>query len=776
MRRELALTAATLLVVAAALVSLTRVFSDASWRPLTAAAVLLALAVAAGARQVGFGMLASLVGSLVGLTVFTYVVHLPAGPLLPGPEQLGQAATLFGEGLRQFRDQPAPTVPLDGLLLIITTSVWLVTHATHELLVRWRSAGLGLLVPAVLWVVPLAVPLPPGRTWPQALPFLAAAGLVLLLESDRDVAGFATDRDGVRVPGAGVTVGAFALVVAAVVPGLLPGYGSSSWLDLSGRDDPRGYQPIVDIGDRLKLPTARDVLQVQADRRTYLRLAALDTFDDNTWRLGPPDEPSFRPDASQLFSVDGPLPPETPIAEQSEAFVNVTVLDLANIYVPVPYQPREVLGPDRGDMVYSTVGGFVATGDLAEVQVGGDLRVGVTEGLEYRVRATVPSPGIDQLRQVTPDPAVVAPWLQLPGSYERLGAQAEEVYAAAGATTMVDRAFALQDWFSGPDSRFVYSTDVDVLRGSDALERFVFETRTGYCEYYATAMAVMLRASGIPARVAVGFLPGTLTSPADPATGQDLDTYTVSTTDAHAWVEVLFPGYGWIKFEPTPRSDGATLQPSPQDLDPVMTEREQQLQAFEEQLEGREEDVPVPDTPTTAPTDAPVPDAATDQDAGTGAGEGGLPWGVVAVLLLAGAVTAVIAAGRVRRSSRPDLDAPSRILAAQRYLHASARSYGVGRRPSETTAEVLARWVDEGRIDDERAGRFTLLVQAAAFGGELDEESGGEAEALAAQLAAGLRASVERRDRILAPVRVPVASAASTGRGLLERVRDELRG
>ncbi len=647
MKRDVALAGATLAVVAGALASLTRVFTDGSWRASTAAAVLIALAVAAGARRIGLGTIATAVGSLAGLVVFTYVLHLPPGPLIPGPEQWTQAADLLREGLVQFRDQPAPTAPLAGLMLIITTAAWVVTHVTHELLVRWRHPGLALLPPAVLWVVPLAVPLPPGRTWPQALPFLAGAGLVLLLDNDADVSGFAHDREGPRASGAGLAVGALALVLAALAPAVLPGYQSEPWLDLAGGNDPRGYQPIVDVGDRLKLPTDRPVLEVEADRRTYLRLAALDTFDNNTWRLGPPGADSFRPEASQIFRADDPLPPEVPIAEQSEVFVNVRVLDLANIYVPVPYQPIQVLGPDRGEMIYSTVGGFVATGDLAEVQVGGDLRVGVTEGLEYRVRSAIPTPSIDQLRAVAIDPRTVAASLQLPDPYERLAQQAQEVYAQAGATTAIDRAFALQDWFAGADSTFVYSTDVDVLRGSGALEQFVFDTQTGYCEYFATAMAVMLRATGIPARVAVGFLPGDLTIPADPASGRTVNTYTVSTADAHAWVEVLFPGYGWIKFEPTPRSDGATMQPTPADLDPLQTERERELQAFRDRLSGLEEDAPVPDVPTQAPED--LPNALDRGESATRIGDGGSrgPWILVAALLLASTAGGLVFAGRV---------------------------------------------------------------------------------------------------------------------------------
>jgi transglutaminase-like putative cysteine protease len=768
MRRDLLLAGATLAVVAGALVSLTRVFSDGSWAPTTAAAVLLAVATAAGARRVGFGAVAATVASAVGLSVFTYVVHLPAGPLLPGPEQLGQAIDLFAQGLVDVRDRPAPTVPLPGLLLIVTTAAWVVTHVTHELLVRWARPGMALIPAAVLWIVPLAVPLPPGRSWPQALPFLAGAALVLLLEADTDVAGFSRDVDGPRLSGTGAAVGACALAIAAFAPGVLPGYDQAPWVDLTGANDPRGYQPIVDVGDRLKLPAERPVLAVRAERPSYLRLAALETFDDNTWRLGPPDEPSFRPDASELFRADDLLPPEVPISERTETFVGVQVLDLSNIYVPVPYQPLEVLGPDRDRMVYSTVGGFVATGDLEEIEVGGDLRVGVVEGLEYRVRATIPTPTIDQLRRVAFDPATIEPYLQLPRPYEDLAAQAQRVYDTAGAATAVDRAFALQEWFAGADSEFVYATDVDVLRGSDALRRFVLETKTGYCEYYATAMAVMLRATGIPARVSVGFLPGTLTTPADPAVGRDADTYTVSTSDAHAWVEVLFPRFGWIRFEPTPRSDGATMPPSPAELDPVLTERQQE--AARDELGAQDAPEPVQPEPRV-PEGQDIPPALDrDETASDGATGQGLAWRTIAVLLLATSAAGVGVAAYRRRPHHPELEGADRVLAAQQRVHAQARRYGLARRPSETAADVARRWTAEARTEADVAGRFVALTQAAAFGGRLDPRAGEEAEVLGERLSASLRASVDGRHRLLAPVRIPVETARHTARVIASRL------
>jgi len=87
-----------------------------------------------------------------------------------------------------------------------------------------------------------------------------------------------------------------------------------------------------------------------------------------------------------------------------------------------------------------------------------------------------------------------------------------------------------------------YSLDVDRPNGNVA-ESFLLDMERGYCVYYATTMVMMLRSEGIPARYAVGYLPGT-------ETGED--TYTVRGLDSHAWVEVYFPEYGWVTFDPTP--------------------------------------------------------------------------------------------------------------------------------------------------------------------------------------------------------------------------------
>ena len=762
-RRELVVAVVVLLVVVGASAAMSRVFLDPAWVRPTVAAAVLAVVTAAGARRAGLPAAGALLLSAVGLGVFTYVVHLPAGPLLPGREELAAARQLFSDATVALREQPAPTDPLPELVLLVTTATWVVAHAAHELTVRLRRPGIALVAAAALWVTPLAMPQATQPSPTVAVPFLLAAGLLLLLESDADLAGWARDRIAPRITVVGTTMAVGAVALGALAPWLLPGYGEPAVLDLGGRGAPRGYQPIVDIGDRLTLPVDRTVLRVAADRRVYLRLAALDTFDANTWRLGPPGSSSFVPDRDELYAADDELPFETAIASADTTVVDVEVVDLENIYVPVPYQPVEVNGAAAQDMVWSRVGGFLATGELSENELGGTLRTGVVPGLRYQVLSAIPDPTIDELRAAEPDPDEVAPWLTLPGGTERWARYAEEAqrqYEATGAATTVDRALALQYWFT-TSGGFDYALEgIDPLRGPNPLEAFVFETRTGYCEYFATAMAVMLRASGIPARVAVGFLPGELVVPPDPGAGEERGVYEVSTDDAHAWVEVLFPGQGWIKFDPTPRADGTTLAPDEENLDPELLDDE-----VEDLLAGQSDSQPVPDTPDLDDPALPDPTAA-DADATSGAEQATWPrWAAVLVALLAVAgMTAVL---RRRGGAQPTGRAAA--LAAQRRVLRAATGLGVGRRDSETTSEVLHRLASDGRCDPEEAATLAAIAQQAAFAPAGAQVDGVRAQRLADELVAQLEATADRRTLLLAPLRVPATALGERARDLVGR-------
>ena len=122
-------------------------------------------------------------------------------------------------------------------------------------------------------------------------------------------------------------------------------------------------------------------------------------------------------------------------------------------------------------------------------------------------------------------------------------------------TTTYDKVQSLIHWIGAHTH---YSENIPPLpAGADTVDEFLFGNRTGFCEQISTSLAVMLRSLGIPAREAVGYVPGGF----DPIT----DLYQVHANDAHAWVQVWFPGYGWQDFDPTaavplsrpqPRRDG----------------------------------------------------------------------------------------------------------------------------------------------------------------------------------------------------------------------------
>jgi transglutaminase-like putative cysteine protease len=751
MRREIAVTMGLVLVLAGAIPAYARLFVDDAWRGRFLAAGVLALVLAAGARRLRLGAPGAAVVSVLGLVLFTYITALPSVGLIPDATSWATFRDLLAEAAAGMRDEVAPVAAVAPFVVAIATATWVVAHVSHELAVRWRRPGLGLVPLLVLWSVPLAIPVEgvvTGSTFLRALPFLAAAGVVLLVGTDHG-----GDEEGPLVTVSGVTIGAAALAITAVTPLLLPGYGAAAWFDLSGPNDPRGYQPIVDVSERLQLPDERDVLRIRASERTYLRLAGLDSFDGATWRLGPSGVGSYQPDATSLHPADRPLPPEQQAISAVPTRVEVEVLDLANIYVPTPYQPVSIQGELTREMVWSTEGGFLATWNLAEGGDAGQPRVAVSEGVSYAVDAERPAPVIDDVRAVSYDQETLTRWTALPRDYDRLAEAATSVYEAAGAETAVDKALALQAWFT-EDGRFTYDLDVPALRGDDALERFVLEDRVGYCEYYATAMAVMLRATGVPARVAVGFLPGSVTEPADPDVEGSLTEFTVTTADAHAWVEVLFPDHGWVTFEPTPRSDLTVIVPTEEDLAPVENLRERRARELGD-LAGEVEDTETADVPDPVP--APQPEAGQEQPSGdgaTGGDEQQARWPWLLLLVAVGGVALVL--GRRRVASGPRGVTPdARVLAAQRDLLADARRLGVGRADHETTREVVHRWRDEGRVTGD-VDRFATLAQAAAFGGEVDEAVAVEAEALVAALEDELRASVSAGDRALAPIRVPL--------------------
>lgn len=208
----------------------------------------------------------------------------------------------------------------------------------------------------------------------------------------------------------------------------------------------------------------------------------------------------------------------------------------------------------RQDIIMEALGIPVLFGIPAVYSVSGNLHALQTDGMGG-IYVSSPSPSRFQYSVYSfPDrisneertaPSLSYPdsvkvrFLQLPELNLRVRELARQVTSEA--QSPYEMALAVKRHLLG---NYRYSLDVQTAAQSSPVEDFLFTRKTGYCEHYATAMVVMLRTLGIPARFVTGFLPDEW--------NEFGNYYTVRQQDAHAWVEVFFPKSGWVTFDPTP--------------------------------------------------------------------------------------------------------------------------------------------------------------------------------------------------------------------------------
>ncbi|MGI9253624.1 MAG: DUF4129 domain-containing transglutaminase family protein, partial [Thermomicrobiales bacterium] len=238
--------------------------------------------------------------------------------------------------------------------------------------------------------------------------------------------------------------------------------------------------------------------------------------------------------ASAQFDPSAPTLTPAPIDPQLAADIAQQVEALHVRFLDVGW----TVAPD-GRAQQMIVTGQAPIYDDVEAVFGG-RPVEQTERYSITGLASTASP--DQLRTA---PAAYPEWvtaryLQLPNSVtQRTRDLAAQVMA--GASNPFDAAFATQQFLRG---HITYSEDIESPpRNQDVVDYVLFDSRVGYCEYYASSMVVMLRSQGIPARVVGGYFPAPWEA--------DRNGYLYREKNAHLWVEVFFPGFGWIPFEPT---------------------------------------------------------------------------------------------------------------------------------------------------------------------------------------------------------------------------------
>jgi protein-glutamine gamma-glutamyltransferase len=161
--------------------------------------------------------------------------------------------------------------------------------------------------------------------------------------------------------------------------------------------------------------------------------------------------------------------------------------------------------------------------------------------IEYQAESLLPAvePNVARVASTNYSDQMRATYLQLPRLDPRIPELARQITRSEN--NPYDRAVALEYYLR---RNFSYTLNLTGRAGQDPLAHFLFESRAGHCEYFASAMTVMLRTLGIPSREVNGFLPGEFND-----VGGD---YIVRASDAHSWVEAYFPGSGWITFDPTP--------------------------------------------------------------------------------------------------------------------------------------------------------------------------------------------------------------------------------
>jgi transglutaminase-like putative cysteine protease len=521
---------------------LTTLFTpSAAWfRPSFLLVALVALA-GMGLRRVTASRPLVVLGQATGLVLGAALLHGQGHlwrDLVPTPETGRAFGVLLGEAYRTVTDYTAPAPANRGTVLAVSVLIGVTALAVDAIGVTYRSpalAGIPLLSAFLGSATNSGDGLGAWYAVPPALCWLALVGR----QGVRSVRswGAATPRSSsgrLADPTSsfatmGRVVGAAALGVAVVVPTLVPHFPTTFLADGLGRStDGRGVggsdlrlTSSIDIARDLGSRSTDPVLRYRStsDRLQPLRVGILDSYRRGRWES--------RSDFT-FVPVDGRIPGPSAGPEVPRRVEQITVLE-NGLGVPQVALPEGTTGsPFPAGTWNITAEGLVQ----------------VTQPIESYTAEYV---------ELDPDASQFdAGSGSRPGDDENLaldpGSESEVRRLLAELTdegdTPLEAARAIQAYLRGP--LFTYSLDLadETADGSlpeEPLVRFL-QTRRGYCVQFTSAMIMLSRAAGIPARMAVGFLPGV----------PDEEDRVVRANDAHAWPELWFPRLGWVRFEPTP--------------------------------------------------------------------------------------------------------------------------------------------------------------------------------------------------------------------------------
>ena len=454
-----------------------------------------------------------------------------------------------------------------------------------------------------------------------------------------------------------------------------------------------GYQPLDQRLGGPANPANHHVMDVTTGRtvllrgRTYNDYSGLNWYDTLSARRYLYVSPRFTSLRDELLDLNRPLSGDTAAQET----IHIHMLDHSPTTLFAPARTRTVqLESERMVLYYNLAAELFLTRDLAP---------GDTYTLTY-----VPyAPGDDATEQaISACAALNDPhYAEAAESYLTVPRHIQqEIYdmaaqATAGCETPYEKALGIQDYLR---SHFRYSLNVQSPpEGVDFVAWFLIAERQGYCTYFASAMTILCRIAGLPARYVTGYL----------AVPDETGVATVTGQQAHAWTEVYLNGFGWLDFDATPRSDndrGDPDRPSNprQDPQPPATPTPSPSAAptpspspaptsTPEPAPGQEAPTPTPAPPSEEPGDAPTPPPAEPPEGETPPEDENrlLWWILLAILaLLLALLLRYWQTEPLRRAARHPAQAAGILFAAVCALLALR---GVGRKPQETLHDFAKR-------------------------------------------------------------------------------------
>ena len=664
------------LVAAAGVYSFSRVFTGRAWLIPLLAAAWGGIAVARACAHLRFpkviaAVLLGVVGALVVLVVvFPQTMRLG----LPVPSTIRQAWHTVRMAQGTIAQVTAPVSPDPGYLALAMAATWVAGALSGMLLGsphaigRKEEGGLSALSASLLsplpWIVlfTVAAGVGQGRGRLFDASLFYAATLVYLLAEGWSALGKLPRLDGA------LRLGVLAMAGAILLPNLVPGYRAGPvfpWARI-GPTTETTVSPLVQIKPFLLQQSNVDLFKVDADQEAYWRLTALDRFDGTTWS----SQGTYNPASG---SLSAPPPGTAPdIIQQRYSIAN-----LGGIWVPAAYEA-------------SRVSGLKSSFDPSSQTL---IVTALHPGQSYGVVSTAPNPTGPQLSDAGAGNAPSAEDVRLPpATLTKIRPLTLPVVGTD--TNAYDQAVDIQKYLR----TFTYDEHVAADSSTDYLVAFLTKTKAGFCQQFAGAMAVMLRALGIPARVAVGFLPGQQSLSAG---GVSFD---VTGRDAHAWPEAYFAGIGWVAFEPTPRADAP---PPPYTVAPAVAPTPLPTEGPSSQQSQS------PGASASAPSPTPTHSAAPHKSHPAISVARRASDDLLLALALFLALLFVAREVRLRLGEWTARSPRQKVLAAyEEFVLRAADARGQVRRPGETEAEH-ARSVTAGlSLPKDGAAQVAILTQA----------------------------------------------------------------